>query len=156
MEELPSQFSWTRQMGYPVVVANYDKASKTLKLTQRRFFADGTEGCISQLLSCRVELYYWIHYDCADETNPMWRIPINVCTASKPMEPLAKLLMTEREQTFKLDGVHDGDWIKLNAGMKGFYRVQYSQVRSRSHSSMHSQRVFSNAGNVGRATAGCE
>ena len=39
--------SWTRQMGYPLVQASFDRGTKTLTLKQRRFFADGTQGALS-------------------------------------------------------------------------------------------------------------
>ena len=36
--------SWTQKMGFPVVTASYDTASKTLTLSQKRFLADGSDG----------------------------------------------------------------------------------------------------------------
>lgn len=36
-------------MGYPVVTAKYDKTTKKLQLSQRRFLADGSNGACQVL-----------------------------------------------------------------------------------------------------------
>lgn len=69
--------------------------------------------------------------DTADKSNPLWHIPITICSASSPNEAVTKVMMTKAEEEFSLvdcAGIAPGDWIKLNAGLKGFYRVIYDDV----------------------------
>uniref|UniRef100_A0A915EUB2 Aminopeptidase n=1 Tax=Ditylenchus dipsaci TaxID=166011 RepID=A0A915EUB2_9BILA len=98
--------SWTKQMGYPLVTVDQqiDGEKRILKLKQARFISDGG----------------------ADELNSIWQVPIEVISASDPSTPISKLLFTKSEDVLTVDGVKPTDWIKLNAGTSGFYRVQYS------------------------------
>uniref|UniRef100_A0A1I7X455 ERAP1_C domain-containing protein n=1 Tax=Heterorhabditis bacteriophora TaxID=37862 RepID=A0A1I7X455_HETBA len=57
----------------------------------------------------------------------MLQVPINVCIGSNPTAVKSKILLTEKEQTFIIDNVKEGEWVKLNAGTTGFYRVEYSE-----------------------------
>lgn len=52
------------------------------------------------------------------------QVPINIATASNPTEVRFKALLKEVEAEVVLDGVPEGDWVKLNTGLTGFYRVQ--------------------------------
>ncbi|KHJ81160.1 hypothetical protein OESDEN_19154, partial [Oesophagostomum dentatum] len=97
---------WTKQMGYPLVTVS-DKqqgTSRILTLSQRRFLADGGE----------------------DTSNPLWQVPINVCVGSNPGEVKGKFLLVDREQEIEVPNVKEKEWVKLNAGSTGFYRVEYS------------------------------
>ncbi|WKX89353.1 hypothetical protein Q1695_008753 [Nippostrongylus brasiliensis] len=98
--------TWTKQMGYPVVtVSDRQKGtSRILTLSQKRFLADGGE----------------------DTEHSLWQIPVNVCVGSNPTEVKGKFLLTEREQEIEVPNVAEGDWVKLNAGTTGFYRVEHS------------------------------
>uniref|UniRef100_A0A0K0DBG3 Aminopeptidase n=1 Tax=Angiostrongylus cantonensis TaxID=6313 RepID=A0A0K0DBG3_ANGCA len=97
---------WTKQMGYPVITVNERQqgTNRILTLSQRRFIADGGE----------------------DLENSLWQVPINICVASNPAEIAGKFLMVDREQEIEVPNVTEGEWIKLNAGATGFYRVEYS------------------------------
>lgn len=97
---------WTKQMGYPVITVSERQqgTSRILILSQRRFIADGGE----------------------DFENSLWQVPINVCVGSNPGEIAGKFLMVDREQEIELPNVTEGEWVKLNAGATGFYRVEYS------------------------------
>ncbi|VDM52114.1 unnamed protein product [Angiostrongylus costaricensis] len=97
---------WTKQMGYPVITVKERQqgTNRILTLSQRRFIADGGE----------------------DLEDSLWQVPINVCVASNPAEIAGKFLMVDREQEIEVPNVTEREWIKLNAGAAGFYRVEYS------------------------------
>ena len=46
-------------------------------------------------------------------------------TGSAPSEVKSSFLLKEREQEFVLEDVDPKDWVKLNTGTTGFYRVEY-------------------------------
>ncbi|CAD5218167.1 unnamed protein product [Bursaphelenchus okinawaensis] len=97
--------SWTKQVGFPIVQVSEERLGdnkRKIILKQQRFLADGS----------------------TDDT--VWQVPIGICTASKPNETVHKILLTKPQDEFVLEGVSDGDWIKLNASTAGFYQVQYS------------------------------
>lgn len=98
--------SWTKQMGFPLVtvsqVINGNK--RTLKLKQSRFLADGG----------------------SDENNQLWQVPITISTSADPTTIKHRFLLTEREQEVIFDDIAPDDWVKVNAGTTGFYRVEYS------------------------------
>jgi puromycin-sensitive aminopeptidase len=98
--------TWTKQMGFPIVKVDQktDGEKRILKLSQSRFLADGGK----------------------DEANPVWLVPITVSTQSSPEEPIFRTILNSPEQEFAIDYVKPGDWIKVNSGTAGFYRVQYS------------------------------
>lgn len=98
--------SWTKQMGFPLVNVEQriESGKRILKLRQGRFILDGK----------------------SDDQDLVWKIPINICAESSPDRAKFKILMTDREQEFELEGVQPNEWIKLNQGNAGFYRVQYS------------------------------
>lgn len=53
-------------------------------------------------------------------------VPIEFSCAKAPAEVLQEVLMDKRETEVILNGVNENDWVKLNPGSAGFYRVQYS------------------------------
>ncbi|VDK25238.1 unnamed protein product, partial [Anisakis simplex] len=77
--------SWTKQMGFPLVSVQQtvDGNKRVLKLTQKRFIADGT----------------------ADENNSVWQVPITASTSADPSVIKHRMLMKEREQEFVIEGV---------------------------------------------------
>ncbi|ETN76612.1 peptidase family M1 [Necator americanus] len=97
---------WTKQMGYPVVTVSSKQqgTSRILTLSQRRFLADGGE----------------------DTSNSLWQVPINVCVGTNPAEVKGKFLLVDPEQEIEVPNVGEDEWVKLNAGSTGFYRVEYS------------------------------
>ncbi|VDD94199.1 unnamed protein product [Enterobius vermicularis] len=98
--------SWTKQMGFPLVQVSQsvDGNKRTLKLKQSRFLADGG----------------------TDENDQLWQVPITVSTSSDPSVIKHRFLLTEREQEVTLDNIPSTEWVKINAGTTGFYRVEYS------------------------------
>lgn len=99
--------TWTKQMGFPLVTVSQkvDGTKRTLKFSQTRFLADGGK----------------------DDVNSLWRVPFTISSASSPDEAIFRGLLTEPEQEFTIDNVKADDWIKVNSGTAGFFRVQYSE-----------------------------
>ncbi|KAI6230360.1 Aminopeptidase [Aphelenchoides fujianensis] len=95
--------SWTQQMGFPVISASDETSgnTRTIRLKQTRFLADGT----------------------TDET--LWLVPVTVVTKAGVQQ---KFVMSEKEHSVTLEGLQPDDWIKLNSEFSGFYRVQYHDV----------------------------
>jgi len=95
--------SYTRQPGYPVIIVRdaVKDGRLVLELEQRRFLLDGGR----------------------DRKNPLWKIPVGLFTsiAEKP----TFVYMGGRRKRLSLE-VGGGDWVKLNPGQAGFYRVAYS------------------------------
>merc|ERR1719204_564470 len=99
--------TWTEQMGYPVisVPCKQDGADMMLTLKQTRFVGDGS----------------------SDESKSRWMVPISIISSSSPDTPVKMMLDAESEScSIKLPGVGPKDWIKLNPGVVGYYRVSYS------------------------------
>jgi len=94
---------WVKETGYPVIFAEEEKRTDgevTIYLQQKRFFATGTK----------------------DENNQKWKIPIHILTGSGKQ---TKYLMLGSTDTITVVTNTRRDWIKLNAGQTGFFRVQY-------------------------------
>ncbi|CAI5448823.1 unnamed protein product [Caenorhabditis angaria] len=98
---------WTQQMGFPVVKVSQkqDGNNRVLKLEQRRFISDGGE----------------------DNANSLWQVPITVSVGSNPNDVKARFVLKQKSQEFVVENVAPGEWLKLNAGTTGFYRVEYSE-----------------------------
>ncbi|XP_005990128.1 puromycin-sensitive aminopeptidase [Latimeria chalumnae] len=102
--------SWTKQMGFPLVYveAVQKGQDRLLKLSQKKFCASGpfktTRGS-----------------DC-----PYWMVPISVCTAEDPTCAKTRLLMDKPNMELLIKDIMPHQWVKLNPGTVGFYRIQYS------------------------------
>ncbi|CAF3739140.1 unnamed protein product [Adineta steineri] len=98
--------TWTLQMGYPLVTVHEEQQAnktRTIKLTQQRFIADGS----------------------SDDDNLQWKIPITIFTKSNPKSIAKQILMDKPEMTVTLENISEDDWIKLNYNSIGLYRVKY-------------------------------
>lgn len=97
---------WTQQMGFPVlkVSQRQDGNNRIISVEQRRFISDGGE----------------------DPKNSLWQVPITVAVGSAPDKIKARFLLKDKQQEFVIEGVAPGEWVKLNSGTTGFYRVEYS------------------------------
>ncbi|PAV59165.1 hypothetical protein WR25_24593 [Diploscapter pachys] len=97
---------WTKQMGFPVVTVSQtvNGSDRQLHLKQSRFIADGGQ----------------------DGANSIWQVPINISVGSNPSDVKQRVLLKDSEQTVTVSGVDAKEWLKLNAGTTGFYRVEYS------------------------------
>ncbi|KAK3096131.1 hypothetical protein FSP39_023548 [Pinctada imbricata] len=97
--------TWTKQMGYPVikVTERQDGDKRVMTLSQEKFCADGKqpEGTSS--------------YE--------WMVPVTIMSKSKDVK---KVLLEKPSMEVTLDNVKAGDWVKVNSGTVGVYRVQYT------------------------------
>jgi aminopeptidase 2 len=104
-------YSWTREVGYPVISIigeSYDTEKKelTLELTQQRFLGAGDVK--------------------PEEDRVSWFIPIPVLTN---VGDVTVCLMTGKTGTITFPYTSGEDsFYKLNAGVTGFYRVNYSDA----------------------------
>lgn len=100
--------TWTKQKGFPVIKVSsvQDGGSRILTLTQEKFCADG------QLPQ--------------SESNTLWMIPVSISTAANPKFSASETLLESRSIELRIPNVTNDEWIKLNPGTVGFYRVQYS------------------------------
>ena len=102
--------TWTSQTGYPVLDTTVRRSDDAIEvgLAQSRFFYDDVLGDGG-----------------VDETR--WKVPITARTASDA-EPVREL-MDGAEATLSLKPAPFGqpdEWIKVNPGQSGFYRVKYA------------------------------
>jgi puromycin-sensitive aminopeptidase len=95
---------YTRRPGYPVLLVRDRRRNGELsvELEQKRFLAGGG----------------------ADRQKMVWQIPVGVLTAGSRQPTLE--YMKGRRHKFTLP-IADGEWLKLNPGQSGFYRVAYSE-----------------------------
>ena len=89
--------SWTKQMGYPLVSVERTKNADgkcVLQLTQKRFITDGG----------------------GDELGSIWQVPIGIISEAHTNSdsPQFKKLLIKKEDRFELDGVKDGEWVKVS------------------------------------------
>ncbi|KAM9792467.1 puromycin-sensitive aminopeptidase-like [Neosynchiropus ocellatus] len=99
--------TWTKQMNYPLLVVDEEQQgdNRILRISQRMFCASGKQNNDG---SCR------------------WMVPISICTGDNPKSIKLKELLRRQEMTFTLREVSANQWVKLNPGTVGFYRVHYS------------------------------
>ncbi|CAD5123517.1 DgyrCDS11856 [Dimorphilus gyrociliatus] len=96
--------TYTKQMGFPIISVDEKRegSKRILHLKQSKFTADGS----------------------TDDSK--WLVPINIGSSSSS-KPIHQFVLEEKETVITLDNVSPDDWIKLNMGHVGFYRVQYSE-----------------------------
>uniref|UniRef100_A0A8C6LZL3 Puromycin-sensitive aminopeptidase n=1 Tax=Nothobranchius furzeri TaxID=105023 RepID=A0A8C6LZL3_NOTFU len=99
--------SWTKQMGFPIIAVDEEQVSddRVLKISQKKFCASGLHD---------------------GEDCPSWMVPISICTSNDPTCTKLKLLLEKPETSVTVRGVGPDQWIKVNPGTVGFYRIQYS------------------------------
>jgi len=101
--------TWTTQTGYPVVGVSVNRGAQEteVKLSQQRFLYEDLLGG-------------------GGDAGQSWKVPIGVRTAGDA-EPV-RTLLEGPNTTVRLRstaGGPDGDWLKVNPGHTGFYRVKY-------------------------------
>jgi puromycin-sensitive aminopeptidase len=94
--------SWIRQPGFPLVRAG--RIGRVLRLEQRRFFSDPAA---------------------AGEDDSVWPVPLVVRYADGERSTEQRFLLRERTAEVPLAGEGDPDYVVVNAGATGFYRVAY-------------------------------
>ena len=99
--------TWTKQMGYPLILAEIDRApiQPSLKVTQKRFLYDNLLDPLSK------------------EENK-WEVPVSVTSEKTGKE--TSFLLTGSDSQIPLATDTASGWIKLNGLQTGFYRVNYA------------------------------
>lgn len=91
--------SWIYQGGYPLVSVSISDDDRSLHLSQRRFLYAGGEG------------------------DERWQVPVNLRYSAGGKVEKARVLLTGRSTAIDLAGPLD--WVVVNDGAWGFYRVRY-------------------------------
>ncbi|XP_037106033.1 puromycin-sensitive aminopeptidase [Syngnathus acus] len=99
--------SWTKQMGFPIIVVEQEQhgEDRVLKISQKKFCASGPHN---------------------GEDCPYWMVPISICTSKDPTCNKLQVLLDKPQTILTLQGVTPDQWVKVNPGTVGFYRMQYS------------------------------
>lgn len=92
--------TWIFQPGYPLIEVDKDGRSIRLKQTIFRYLQDGSDG------------------------ERRWHVPLFLRAGTSSGVINKILLLTDREQRVELD--EEAEWVVVNAGGHGFYRVRYS------------------------------
>jgi puromycin-sensitive aminopeptidase len=93
--------AWIRQPGFPVVHAS--RAGRTLRLEQRRFFSDPA----------------------APREPGTWPVPLVVRSAAGGAVSEQRVLLGDAKAEVRLEGEGEPDFVVVNAGATGFYRVAW-------------------------------
>ena len=102
-ENIPAVMDgWIFRPGYPLVTVTADDSGNALRFSQRRFTYLGNEP----------------------EAPELWQVPINFTVRVKGDVESRRLLLTSAEERVELPG--RPDWVVVNEGGHGFYRVQYA------------------------------
>jgi len=99
--------SWTKQMGFPqlnVEIKSFENECIILHLTQKKFSGKA---------------------DTNDKNTILWNIPLQYITSSKSSWSEVSIMSTESIE-LKIENVSQEGWVKFNPGLKGFYRINYS------------------------------
>jgi puromycin-sensitive aminopeptidase len=94
--------SWIFQGGYPLVSVGLSGDGQSLTLSQRRFLYRG------------------------DDTGERWQVPINLRLSAGGSEKTARVLLSEEATSVAVPSPLD--WVVVNAGAWGFYRVRYEET----------------------------
>jgi puromycin-sensitive aminopeptidase len=98
--------SWIQQRGYPIIFVEMGQEPGTVSLRQQRFLNDGTTG------------------------PEQWAVPINFRASVGGTVQHQRLLLDDTTALLDFDGPLD--WLVVNDGAWGFYRVRYSpELRER-------------------------
>jgi len=99
--------TWTEQMGFPCISmsSQQEGSDRVLTLRQSKFVGDGKEE---------------------SDNLSRWQIPVSITSQGKEV---TKIMMNQemKETIVTLPNLSSTDWIKLNPGVVGYYRVHYSQ-----------------------------
>lgn len=93
--------TWIEQGGYPVVRVSRGDDPSTVVLSQDRFLYDGSSGHVER-----------------------WAVPVNLRASVGGAEVRERLLVDTDELRHSFSG--PVDWLVVNEGAWGFYRVEYS------------------------------
>ncbi|RWS02375.1 Puromycin-sensitive aminopeptidase-like protein [Dinothrombium tinctorium] len=101
--------TWTKQKGYPVITVSsrQEENNRILTLTQEKFCANGKQS--------------------ESDTKALWLVPVTISTKSDLQSDYKRVLLDTKSTEIVLNNVSVNDWVKLNPGRYGFYRVNYSK-----------------------------
>ncbi len=94
--------SWIFQQGFPIISVAALNSGRTLKLSQQRFF----------------------YLPPAQPEPQLWHVPIRLLVKTDRGEQSYRVLLTGAETTLDLPG--KVEWVLVNQGGSGFFRVRYS------------------------------
>lgn len=100
--------TWTQVKGFPLITVSsrQDGKSKILKLVQERFhFESGQKD--------------------PKGTSPTFVIPLTVSSRHHPTSAVVEVLMDKKTLSVTIPDVAKTDWVKVNPGAIGFFRVKY-------------------------------
>jgi len=101
--------TWTKQMGFPlirVLSSRQEGQNRVIELSQEKFCTDPCKEA---------------------DSNYLWMILLNFCSSSSnASKPIYSTLMDKKTITVTIPNVAENNWVKLNPGTIGFYRVQYT------------------------------
>jgi len=104
--------TWIFQEGHPLVSVELASDKKSLKLSQKRFFyqADGQHAAAG-----------------GNKTSQLFQVPLLLRAKTSTTVIEKRVLLNAREMTVELskDPI---EWVVVNAGGHGFYRVAYSEA----------------------------
>ena len=92
--------SWIQQPGYPIIFVEMGREPGSVSLRQQRFLYDGTAGA------------------------EQWAVPINFRASVGGTVQRQRLLLDDANASLAFEGPLD--WLVVNDGAWGFYRVRYS------------------------------
>ncbi|XP_064072043.1 glutamyl aminopeptidase isoform X1 [Vanessa tameamea] len=98
--------TWTRQMGFPLLIVTPGDETNTYVITQKRFLID-PEAVVKQ-----------------DSSNKYrWFVPVTYATKQGPKENI--LWFPDNVDSVTLTLEEGEDWLKINNNQVGYYRVNY-------------------------------
>ncbi|XP_072390828.1 puromycin-sensitive aminopeptidase-like isoform X1 [Diabrotica undecimpunctata] len=99
--------TWTKQMGFPLIKVDtvHETGDFIVKLSQEKF--------MSTIRKSPEEF--------------KWMVPISISSSRNPNGEVTKLLLNTKSTEILVPGVKETDWIKINPGVIGFFRTQYSE-----------------------------
>jgi puromycin-sensitive aminopeptidase len=98
--------SWIFQEGYPMISADLDSNKKSVSLSQRRF--------------------YYLDDKAKDRGQEIYQVPILLRAKVKGEDKLIEKTLLLKDKSTEIAFDKDIEWLVINAGGSGFYRVNYS------------------------------
>jgi puromycin-sensitive aminopeptidase len=104
----PVMDSWIKQTGHPVLDTKVSRLSNqaNVDLSQKRFLYNQVLG--------------------GDTNGSLWQVPVSI--AARRQESAASTLLVRETDTINIKDISAADWVKVNAGQTGFYRVNYTNA----------------------------
>ncbi|CAG7834519.1 unnamed protein product [Allacma fusca] len=99
--------TWTKQMGFPLISVSSEQQgnNRVISMIQEKFSASPRDTA--------TENYHWL-------------VPLTFSSSENPNKAVQGILMKEKSATFTISNVDENQWVKVNPGAVGFYRVSYS------------------------------